>query len=301
MKIIKLKKLVPLAMMALAISSCKKSPYPGYEKDESGFYYKFYSQSKEGTKPKTGDVITLKMVYKNNKDSILFNSKNINATGTIEFPLGESTFKGSFEDAVRKMSLGDSASFLILADSVYLKTFKAPEMPPYIEKGSLLTFDVKLDKIKDKEEAMKEQQQHMEEQKVMMEMRKTEEPKIIAKYLEDNKIIVKPTSSGLYYIEKVKGKGKKIMAKDTVQVHYKGMFLDGTVFDSSERNPKPVEFPIGVGAVIKGWDEGITMMNVGGKALLLIPSSIGYGAQGAQRTIPPYSPLVFEVEIVGVK
>lgn len=301
MKILSFKKVVPVLMVALAFAACKKSPYPGYEKSESGFYYQFFLENK-GSKPSVGDVITLKMTYKNSKDSILFNSNNMkNNTGTIEFPLSASTFKGSFEDAVLTMSVGDSASFIINADSVYLKTFRAPELPAYIEKGSILTFNIKLEKIKSKEEAMKEQQKRMDEQKVIMDLRKNEEPKVIAKYLAENKINVKPTSDGLYYIEKVKGKGKKISVGDTVQVHYKGMLLDGTVFDSSERNPNPVEFPIGVGAVIKGWDEGIPMMNVGGKALLLIPSAIAYGETGAQGVIPPYSPLLFEVEVVGIK
>jgi len=88
------------------------------------------------------------------------------------------------------------------------------------------------------------------------------------------------------------------MAGDTVEVNYKGMFLDGKVFDSSEGSPVPVKFPIGVGAVIKGWDEALTMMNVGGKAKILIPSELAYGANGAQNVIPPYTPLVFEVEII---
>ena len=104
----------------LAITSCKNSPFPGYEKSESGLYSKFYKQDEKGVKPKEGDVVKVIMSYsvsRNGKDSILFDSKkNPNGSGSIEFPLGKTTFKGSFEEALGTMSVGDSASFIISAD-----------------------------------------------------------------------------------------------------------------------------------------------------------------------------------------
>ncbi len=297
----------------LAITACNKSPYPGYDKSENGLYSKFYRMDKNGVKAKEGDVVKLVLAYKNGKDSVLFDSKNKNPNGTnfIEFPLSKSTFKGSFEEALAMMSVHDSASFIISADSVYLRTFRAKELPPYIQKGSMLSFQVMLEKITPKEVVEKERAQKMEEQKVMMELRKTAEPKAFSKYLEDNKIKTKPTASGLYYVEKTKGKGPKPTKGCKVKVNYTGCLLDGTVFDTSieatakeaklfdqRRTYEPIEFPIGMGQVIPGWDEGICMMSVGAKGKLIIPSSIGYGAQGA-GPIPPFSPLVFEVELVG--
>jgi len=272
------------------------------ETTKSGLQYHFFKKNEKGTKAIVGDVVTIMMYYKNSKDSMLFDSRKMARAkdGYIEFPLNPSSFAGSFEDALMMMSPGDSARFWINADSVYLRTFKAPLLPQFIEKGSKLAFDVKLEKVKSKEEAMKEQQKLMEEQKAKAELMKAEEPKSIAKYIENNKITTQPTASGLYYIETEKGTGQKVMKGDTVEVKYKGMFLDGTVFDSSEKNPNPVKFTIGVGMVIPGWDEGIPMMNVGGKGKLLIPSSIGYGQSGAHGVIPPYSPLLFEVEVVAV-
>lgn len=296
----------------LAITACNKSPYPGYEKLENGVYAKFFKQDANGVKPKEGDIVKLSLAYKTNKDSVLFDSKNKNPNGTnfIEFPLGKSTFKGSFEDALVMMSVGDSASFMINADSVYLKTFKAKTLPPYIVKGTMLNFEVKLEKITAKEIADKERQQKMEEQKAMTELRKNEEPKAFAKYLEANKISTKPTASGLYYIEKTKGKGPKPTIGSKVLVNYTGRLLDGTVFDTSDeatakqagiytegRSYTPIDFPLGQGQVIPGWDEGIALMSAGAKGQLIIPSSIAYGEQGA-GPIPPFSPLVFDVELV---
>src|ERR1019366_8034614 len=278
------KKLAFTAISAiLVITACNKSPYPGYELTDNGVYSKFYKQNKEGVKPKDGDVVKLVMSYKNSKDAVLFDSQKMNPNGTIfiEFPLGKSTFKGSFEDALMMMSVGDSASFKINADSVYLKTFMAKELPPYIEKGSMLTFEAKLVKISGKEEVAMERNKKMEEQKVMMELRKNEEPKALAKYLEDNKITVKPTSSGLYYIEKTKGKGEHPTKGCVVKVNYTGRLLDGKIFDTSdeatakqeglfdERRPyQPIEFPLGQGQVIPGWDEGISLMSPGAKGKL---------------------------------
>jgi FKBP-type peptidyl-prolyl cis-trans isomerase len=83
-------------------------------------------------------------------------------------------------------------------------------------------------------------------------------------------------------------------------VNYKGMLLDGTVFDSSEGR-EPFTFQLGQGQVIKGWDEGIALMQKGTKALLIIPSALAYGDRGAGDMIPPYSPLVFEVEMIDFK
>ena len=297
---------------ALAFTACNKSPYPGYEMAENGVYAKFYKQDEAGVKPKEGDIVKLVLAYKNSKDSVLFDSKVKNPNGTkfIEFPLGKSTFKGSFEDALSSMSLGDSASFMISADSVYTKTFKAKELPPYIEKGSMLNFEVKLEKITAKADADKERNQKMEEQKAMLELRKNEEPKAFANYLETNKINAKPTASGLFYIESTKGKGPKPVKGSKVKVNYTGRLLDGSVFDTSneavakqagvfdERRPyEPIEFALGQGQVIPGWDEGISLMSAGSKGKLIIPSIIGYGEQGA-GPIPPYSPLVFDVELV---
>jgi peptidylprolyl isomerase len=86
-----------------------------------------------------------------------------------------------------------------------------------------------------------------------------------------------------------------------VKVHYTGKLLDGTVFDSSIEKGQPYEFPIGRRAVIEGWDLGIALMNEGGKAILIIPSKLAYKDKGAGDVIPPFAPLVFDVELVEVE
>jgi FKBP-type peptidyl-prolyl cis-trans isomerase FkpA len=257
------------------------------------------------------------MSYKNSKDSVLYDTKAPDPRKPkemyyLEMQLPKSTFQGSFEDALAMMGVGDSASFKISADSVYLKTFGAPQLPPYIEKGSMLTFDVKMEKITSKADAEAQQKQRMEEQQKMMQVKFDEEKVAIEKYIADNKITAKPTETGLYIIEIAKGKGPSPKPGQMVKVAYTGRVLNGKVFDTSnpkdakdagifdESNPyQPYEFPLGQQRVIAGWDEAIMTMKQGGKARLIIPSSLGYGPQG-NGPIPPFATLDFNVELVGI-
>ena len=108
------------------------------------------------------------------------------------------------------------------------------------------------------------------------------------------------TPSGLIFLVTRKGTGVQAKAGDTVSVHYTGTLTDGTKFDSSRDRGEPIEFGLGQGRVIKGWDEGIAMMHVGDQAILVIPPSIGYGSRG-QGPIPPESTLIFIVELVDAK
>jgi FKBP-type peptidyl-prolyl cis-trans isomerase len=109
------------------------------------------------------------------------------------------------------------------------------------------------------------------------------------------------TASGLEYVEEKAGTGAQAQAGKTVKVHYTGKFPDGKVFDSSIPRGEPLEFVLGAGRVIKGWDEGIALMKVGGKAMLTIPPQLAYGERGAGGVIPPNATLVFDVELVEVK
>lgn len=108
------------------------------------------------------------------------------------------------------------------------------------------------------------------------------------------------TASGLEYIEIEAGMGAQAESGKTVHVHYTGKFQNGQVFDSSIPRGEPLSFQLGAGRVIKGWDEGIALMKVGGKAQLIIPPHLGYGERGAGGVIPPNATLVFDVELVDV-
>ena len=116
-------------------------------------------------------------------------------------------------------------------------------------------------------------------------------------YLDD----AQTTPSGLKYVIIKEGEGNKPQKNQTVSVHYAGYLMNGQKFDSSFDRNQPIEFPVGAGRVIKGWDEGIMMLNVGTKARLIIPPELGYGVRGAGGVIPPNATLVFDVELMGIK
>ena len=132
--------------------------------------------------------------------------------------------------------------------------------------------------------------------------REENEKKELAKQLSKHIEGYESTKSGLYYnIETKNESGKQAKKGNTVSVHYRGSLLDGTVFDSSFERNDPIEFTLGIGQVISGWDEGIALLKTGEKAKFVIPANLAYGAAGAGCSIPPNATLIFEVELIKVK
>ncbi len=279
------------AVMVVSCQSGEKNKFPGFSKTESGLYYKFYKKGTDTVTPKIGEYLDVVMLY-GTDDSVLFDSRNLPALEQMQIPMIASVFQGDIYEGLGMMHIGDSASFIMPADSVWFKLFKMRLTPPGMDSVKYLTFDVKLNDILSEDTVRAREE--VKRQKTM-EKEAIDRAEFIARNYPD----AKPTSSGLYYIRVKKGKGKKPVEGQKVKVHYTGKFLDGTVFDSSKDRGKPIEFTIGKGQVIPGWDEGISMMRKGGKAVLVIPSDLAYG-QGRGK-IPPYSTLVFDVELVDIQ
>ena len=112
---------------------------------------------------------------------------------------------------------------------------------------------------------------------------------------------VQQTPSGLRYLDEVVGTGATVQKGQTASVHYTGWLTTGQKFDSSRDRGQPFAFPVGAGRVIAGWDEGVAGMKVGGKRRLILPPSLGYGAQGAPGAIPPNATLIFDVEVLATQ
>ncbi|MEA5583565.1 FKBP-type peptidyl-prolyl cis-trans isomerase [Nodularia harveyana UHCC-0300] len=122
---------------------------------------------------------------------------------------------------------------------------------------------------------------------------------IASNTMSDDNVVTTP--SGLKYIELQEGTGATPEPRKTVVVHYTGTLEDGTKFDSSRDRNSPFEFKIGIGQVIKGWDEGLSTMKIGGRRQLIIPPELGYGSRGAGGVIPPNATLLFDVELLDIK
>jgi FKBP-type peptidyl-prolyl cis-trans isomerase FkpA len=284
-----IKKILFVVAIVLAFSTSFAQKVK-YKTDKTGSRY-FVVKSNKTPLVKLDDIVTLQLKYKNTKDSVLFDSWKMG--GPLQLKVTKPQFKGDLMSGLVLLHVGDSALFLINADSLFTKTFNM-SMPEFIEKGSDLIFTVKVIKSVPEEE-LKAEEIKTQKQKDMQETIDIE------KYIKDNNLTVVTTASGLKYVMLAEGTGEQAQANKIVRVHYTGRLLDGTKFDSSLDRNDPLEFMLGQGMVIRGWDEGIALLKVGGKALLIIPSNLAYGARGAGNVIPPFTPLTFEVELVEVK
>jgi len=296
--------LLPLAAVLILTSCGGDSQFDGFTRAEAtGLHYKFFKHNDAGKKVDTGCGITFSYrISTFPKDSVIIDSKQVSQDGSgyTRFLLNAISFKGSFEDGFLMMHEGDSAAFIVSADSFYLKTSQQMSLPPGITPGSHLKGVFTIKEVKTRAEVKKNQEEQMAEREKMMQNAMAKEGTEREKYLADNKITTKPTESGLIYIELKKGKGEHPKPTDIVKVHYTGTLLDGTKFDSSFDHPgkEPAEFPLN--QVIPAWTEGVGMMAKGGKAKLIVPSQIGYGMRQS-GPIPPFSTLVFEVELLDIK
>lgn len=287
------KTLFLLSVIAMAFLMSCNSKYPGYDKTDSGLYYKFHKENKDAVKPQIGDILTVDMTYKT-KDTVIFNSSEL--AEEFRFPLDEPTFKGDIFEGLAMMHLGDSASFIVSADS--LKKFG--NLPP-LDSGTVLFFEVKLKHIQPKAEFEKQKAEFEKQQAAALEKLKLGENDEITKYVTENKIKVKPLESGLYFISLVAGSGAKVEKGKIAAIHYSATFLNGDkLFNSSEKQKEPVYIEIGKDIEIPGLEEGVLKMRAGGKAKLIIPSSLAYGEKGIKGLIGPYSTLIYEVQVLSI-
>ena len=273
----------------------------------SGVKYQFFKHDKTGVKPISGDIIYVRIVYKREDDSLLFDSHSggrTDSTSIIPLTL-QSSFKASLEDGIAMMAAGDSASFLVNADSMYLKSFKLRALPLFVKSGSYLKFYIKLIKFQTLSQLKDEQYAIVEKRRAELKKIQNSEPGIIGKYLKDNGIKIKPVMvDSMYVLERTGTIGKPINEGDSLEIKYKGMLLDGTIFDQSDRGDGgkgtfKMQFKHNA-QIIRGWLEIMSTMHQGEKVRLLLPSSMAYGPYAAGSDIKPYTPLLFEIEIVRV-
>lgn len=434
-----------LLLLVTFLMACN-NPHPGFKKTKSGIYYQIISQvdSLKDMKADSGKFYIMDMNY-GTVDSLLFESEKLPGK-IVKMPFKAKDFDGDVWEALSLFSEGDSVHFIIRADSFFLKTTRAPEMPEIFKTDNEVHFFIKIKNIQSKEEMDAEQAAFVNARRAVepleiskfkadnqwptealesglylnkiktgtgtvvkegmfltfdFEIRnlngemvyssiesnfpasfeygkrfdteglmqamgmmregdeveliipsalafgemgrpgmidpftplhyfirltsvktkaqndaeiaakakvaeaekqalKLQESSVLAKYIADNAITVAPTASGLYFISTTEGTGEQAVAGSKVKVHYTGTLLDGTKFDSSVDRNEPFEFVLGQGQVIKGWDEGVAMMKVGGKATLILPSSIAYGERQAGDIIKPFSPLKFDVELIEI-
>ena len=305
-----MKKSIKFATLLVAgtamLCACNSGDMAGFKTTENGLYYKFEKQNKDGQQVQEGDVLVGEMTVR--FDTMELFSTNGNATRIAQ---AMPSFNGGLYEGLIMMHVGDVATFAIEADSL-AKYVQPSQMPPSYEpgKGMKLFYEINLQDIVSKDDLAAEQANYMQE----VQKRQAEEPEEIAEFVKENKITVKPTAEGLYVIVKKKGNGPKVATGKEINVNYTGRLLDGTMFDSSvegdarsgeiyepSRTYEPMTYVVGRDKLINGWEQGVMGQPAGTILQLVIPSALAYGPRGAGTQIPPYSPLVFDIEIISVK
>lgn len=259
----------------------------GFQAFEKGILFKNHT-NKGGAKVQPGDQVTYHGYEYKNGDSLISSSAKMGQPVVMVVPPAEAQKGNTMLSMLAKMAKGDSLSFVIPIDSL-------PQINPPYKKGDRLFISLVMLDVKPAAEVEKEKA-------VMQEAEKSLEAALVTQTADYKSGKLKPqaTASGLKYIIAEQGTGKKAEIGSTAVVNYIGVLPDGKKFDSSYSHGSTFSFQIGKGMVIPGWDEGVAMLNEGGKATFFIPSQLGYGEQG-QGPIPPNSELVFYVELKEVK
>jgi len=276
-------------IIAIVLISCKNGD--NYQKSLTGFQYKIISKNPKGTAVSEGDVLSLKLKYYTQSDSLLFNSDELPAKFRVQVSNAE--IDGMMQDALKMMKTGDSASFIIPAKDFYLKT-KRDSIPDFIFFNENLRFEIKISDIVS-------QKQLEREFKHYILKKETEEKQILKEYIRSENITTEPTASGIYIIKLKEGHGKKAVKGKIVTLHYKASFINGKVFDSSVDKGKPVSFVLGEKTIIPAWNEAVETMRTGDKIRLITSSQNAYGESGLEGYVQPFASLIYDIKLLSVK
>lgn len=292
-----------LALAAIGLASCNG----GFKNGDGGLLYNKVVD-KGGVTLKEGDFISLNVVAKTDADSVLFSTYELGHPSFMYMAKPQS--KGDVLSALKYLAEGDSAIIKTNIDSNLQKGAPRPTF-----KGKYVNYYIRIEKVISKGNLNDTVYRGRIEAyvKTQTELIRSREPLKIKKYVDDNKLKLTTTASGLQYIINKEGVGEKAINGDTVAVYYTGKFLDGKIFDSNIKadllkakmqvNPqmpiKPIKFAVGIQGMIKGWNEAMPLLSKGAKATFILPSNLAYGDQGFQR-VPGFTPLVFEVELVDI-
>ncbi len=296
-----------LALAAMGLASCTG----GFKKGEGGMLYNIVVD-KGGPKIQTGDFVSLNLTLKTDADSVIGSTYDNGVPAMQMLPKPQQ--KGDIVTALDLLSEGDSAVIKVNIDSLS----KGRPRPAGM-KGKYQVYTVKIEKVISKGNLSDQifngrvQAYYTSVVDAAKKLAKTTEPVKIKKYIDDNKLNVTKTDSGLYYVITKPGSGVKAVVGDTVVVNYTLKLVSGKAVETSVKedavkyklpvspmNPyKPIHFAIGAKGMIKGWDQGMQLLNKGAKATFIIPSSLAYGDHGNQQ-IQPYSTLIFDIELVDI-
>lgn len=273
-----------------------------YRRTATGLKFAIH-HNENGKTAKKGDFVSMHMIMSHPQAGEL---KNTYKEGKpILFPVKSfNAFDGDLTEGLKLLSKGDSASFVILADSMFALVFKKP-MPQKISKGSFLNFTVKVLDVKSAKTYENELKAKNEEYKKLhaseIAKRHKKEDLVIQNYISTQGFDYKKTTSGAYYTIVTAGQGRKVKKGDAIVFHYIGSLIDDeTEFESTYTLGQPSAFTLGNGDVIQGWEEVFSQLTEGDECKMVIPSHLAFGRK-ENKKVPSNSVLVFDVKIITVK
>ena len=259
-----------------------------YDVTPNGLHYRMVVTG-EGKKPVIGDRMTLHLSYENAQGQELYNSRILGDDFILE--LTAPTFRGGIEEGFSMMGEGDSAHFLVPADSMFIRTFNMP-IPTTVKSGEQLLFKVKMKSIVSSVE-------YKSRQRALADSVATADAIAMAQYMTRNNIISEPVRPGVYLIAFEAGRGEAPVAGDSVEVEYTATFLDGSVFDASSRSGTSLKYILGDGTRLKVWDEAISTMRPGAVSRLVLASAEAFGSRG-YGPVPPNTPVVYDIKLLRI-
>lgn len=274
------------AMMLL--EACTQR-FPGYKKTENGLYYKFYSHNPSAQKPSRTDMLKVAMTCYLN-DSVYFDFQQ--PESQVYAQINESLFPGDLNEAYSMMSLGDSASFYIKADSVAIKYYDRQPEAVGLKSTDYFRYEVKLLEIKPLEVFQAE----IEKMNAVLRERSERE---FDKYVEDNLQGVTPDASGIYIIPLEAGKGRCPVEGEKVELDFSTTLLNGQFVGSTFDGPDKFSFVLGEGYAIKGWEKIVPKMHLGERIKAVIPFEMAYGEHSV-GPIPSYANLIYEIKLLKI-
>ena len=285
-----MKQIYGILILLLLWHCSGSSPYPGYSRGKEGIYYKLERIGETNRKARYGDYITADIQYLTMDDSVFFE-------GRRKLQLAKSGAKGSIEACFRMLTEDESAHFIISTAEFFSRTLAA-DIPEFLSSSERMKVHLSIIEIQTEEEYENEKEAFLNWINDFGEYEKV----LLQQYLREEKLPVEPTKSGMYYLKIREGSGKKVAKGDTITVNYEGRFLNGKFFDSTIRRKQPFQFVYGTEwQVVKGLEEAIGMMREGEKSLFILPSELAFGTEGSSTgIIPPFTSLIFEVEIIKI-
>ena len=292
-----------IGMLMIMIWSCTPEG-PDIFVTESGLTCELHNTSDDQVKCENGDVIQFHLVVQDHRDSILSNTNEVGGPQSLK--VEPSIFNGDIMEGIRLMGKGDSVSFYVPVDSIYLGV---PSLPKHALSGTKWKYSIKILSHKTREDlkndALAIVGQHAQRMRADIASKSEQielDQKIIEAYLAKENINAELQPEGYYLEMKNNSNGKVAVPADKVSVHYTGKLLDGTKFDSSHDRGRPLEFTLGIGEVIYGWDLAMEKISQGSEATIYLPSSLGYGVQGfGGGRIPANAPLQFDIQVLDIK